>query len=89
VKRATVEQTKGSRLITRAVENVTDMVASLQGAAGEQSSAADQILQILEGFASVTQANLASATRMREAMEVLRAREASLRDEIARFRAGA
>jgi len=89
VKRATVEQTKGSRLITEAIENVTEMVGSVHHQATEQSSASDQILRVLTGFVSVTQANLASATRMQEAMEVLRGRARSLREEIARFRSGA
>jgi methyl-accepting chemotaxis protein len=86
VKRATGEQTRGSRLITQAIENVTDMVNSIHRAATEQTSASEQILQALDGFTSVNVANLASATRTQEAMEVLRTRTRSLRDEIARFR---
>jgi methyl-accepting chemotaxis protein len=89
VKRATVEQARGSRQITEAIEAVTERVGSVHRAASDGSSAADQILQILAGFASVTAANLASATRMREAMDVLQDRESSLRRDIARFRAGA
>ena len=86
VKRATVEQTRGSRTIRRAIENVTDMVNAIHRAANEQAGASDQILKVLEGFVSVNAANLATATRTREAMELLRTRTQALRREIGRFR---
>jgi methyl-accepting chemotaxis protein len=86
VKRATVEQTKGSRLITQAIDNVTGTVSSIHRASTEQKDVSGKILEILANFTSVTSANLASATRMKEAMEMLRARSQSLSESIARFR---
>ena len=86
VKRATVDQTKGSRLITQAIENVTSMVSSIHRASGEQQEISGEILEVLSGFDSVTGANLASATRMQEAMETLGQRSRSLSEAVARFR---
>ena len=88
VKRATVEQTRGSRTIRRAIENVTDMVNAIHRAANEQAGASERILEVLEGLVSVNAANLATATRTREAMELLRSRTQELRQQIARFRIG-
>jgi methyl-accepting chemotaxis protein len=86
VKRATVDQTKGSRLITQAIENVAGMVSSIHRASAEQKDVSGKILKFLADFTSVTSANLASATRMKEAMEILRQRSQSLTESITRFR---
>ncbi len=85
VKRATVEQAKGSRLITAMIEEITDLVGSIDRAASEQSAASERCVQVISGFASVTSANLASATRMQEGMEVLRERARGLREAVERF----
>ncbi len=86
VKRATVDQTKGSRLITQAIENVTSMVSAIHRASAEQQQVSARILELLSGFDSLNSANLASATRMVEAMDSLRRRSGSLADAIGRFR---
>ena len=86
VKRATVDQTRGSRLITQAIENVSGMVMSIHRSSQAESAASDQILQVLGAFTAVTAANLAAATRVRDALQSLRDRERALRDAVARFR---
>ena len=75
VKRATAEQTRGSRSMTHAIGNVSGMIATIQRSVSEQAEASEQVLKGLAGIATSLAANLAAAQRLKESLEALRSRD--------------
>jgi methyl-accepting chemotaxis protein len=67
-----VEQSKGSKLITQAIESVTQMVNQIHSSSAEHARGTEQVVRSLEHLSTATSGNLQSVRSMGKATEVLR-----------------
>ena len=85
VRRATAEQTRGSRSVTHAIGNVSGMIAAIHRATSDQAETSDQFLKGLAAVSSSIASNLAAAERLRQALEGLRGHAHAIATELAGF----
>jgi methyl-accepting chemotaxis protein len=87
VKRSTAEQSRESKLITNAVENVTAMINQIAAAMQAQTRGAEKINEALTVFRDVKIESSRKAHEMKGMVETLSSRSRKLEQEVGRFRA--
>jgi methyl-accepting chemotaxis protein len=85
VKRNAEEQLQGSRLITKSIENITDMLYSINQAQQEQKKGSSQVVQLMERIKVASQQVGESGRRLADVVNALSQEAVTLRDEIKRF----
>jgi methyl-accepting chemotaxis protein len=85
VKYAMVEQAKGSKQITMAVENVSDKVQHIASATSEQRKGSQEIVGALGKIRDITSKNLELAEEMDQSVMELSMQADVLKEEIGRF----
>jgi methyl-accepting chemotaxis protein len=85
VKRNAEEQLQGSRLITKSIESITDMLYSINQAQQEQKRSSSQVVQLMERIKVVSQNSTRSSSKLADVVSALSREADNLREEMLRF----
>ena len=85
VKQTTGEQAKGSRHITRAIEEMTEMIREINRATADHGEGGRQIEAAVERMKATTQRHLEAAGDLNTVVASLGREARALRDEVSRF----
>jgi len=76
---------EGAKLISKSIENITDMLYNINSAQKEQKKAAEQVVRLMENIRHISQESVESGARLEQVLKRLEGEAEKLKQEVSRF----